>query len=258
MSRQEVISLRNVTKDYFLRTSAGAGLKESILHLPAYIANGRRRTKVRALDNISLSVRAGECLGIIGPNGSGKSTTLGLIAGVLKATTGVIRTRGRICPLLELGAGFHPDLTGRENIMLNGVLLGMKYREVRRRMERIIAFSELGSFIDHPIRVYSSGMIVRLGFSVAVHLDPEILLIDEVLAVGDQDFQAKCAEKMKEFRSLGVTMVFVSHSLPEVERACDRVALLEGGRLAGTGKPGEIISQYRGHLEQARPGDQAT
>ena len=221
------------------------GVKNFLLHLPTHLRAMRERSPFRALSEVSFDIPKGECLGIIGRNGAGKSTTLALIAGVLRPTDGIIETHGHIAPLLELGAGFHPELSGRENIVLNGILLGMTRDQVMARMDEIIVFSELGDFIERPIRVYSSGMVVRLGFSVAVHLDPEILLIDEVLAVGDEVFQQKCLKKMAEFRASGVTMVFVSHDLKDVERVSDRVALLDNGRLANLGQPSEVVSEYK-------------
>jgi lipopolysaccharide transport system ATP-binding protein len=215
-----------------------------LLHLPRFIRELKNRKPFHALDGVSFEVRRGECLGIIGRNGSGKSTTLGLIAGVLRPTSGEIIVRGRTAPLLELGAGFHPELSGRENIILNGILLGMTRAQVMDRIEDIIEFSGVREFIHRPIRVYSSGMVARLGFSVAVHLDPEILLIDEVLAVGDEDFQKKCLAKMHEFHSHGVTMVFVSHDLDDIAKICDRVALLEKGHLVEIGETNRVIANY--------------
>ncbi len=197
-----------------------------------------------ALDDVSFELEKGETVGLIGPNGSGKSTAMALIAGVLKANSGRVDVQGRICPLLELGAGFHPELTGRENIILNGVLMGLTRQEVLDRMDEIIAFSELESFLDQPLRIYSTGMVARLGFSVAVHLEPDILLIDEILAVGDLHFQARCREKIDEFRKRGVTIVLVSHSTDEIRRLCDRAVWLEQGRVAGEGEPGLLLSRY--------------
>jgi lipopolysaccharide transport system ATP-binding protein len=248
LSDETTIRFENVTKRYRVGTMSAVGLKNAIIHLPEYIRSLRHHQPFTALSDISLEVKKAECLGIIGKNGSGKSTTLGLIAGVLRPTLGQVSTQGRICPLLELGAGFHFELTGRENIMLNGVLLGMRRAEVAERMDDIIAFSELGEFIDRCVRVYSSGMIARLGFSVAVHMDPDILLVDEVLAVGDQDFQGKCIARMREFRDRGTTMVFVSHNMAEVRRICTRVALLEAGRLVELGAADSVTSHYEHHL----------
>jgi lipopolysaccharide transport system ATP-binding protein len=197
-----------------------------------------------ALNDVSFELERGEVLGLIGSNGSGKSTTLALIAGVLKAQAGAVEVRGRVCPLLELGAGFHPELTGRENIVLNGVLLGLTRREILAKMDEIVSFSELDQFLDQPLRTYSSGMMARLGFSVAAHLDPEILLIDEVLAVGDLRFQAKCREKLEEFKGRQVTIALVSHSLGEVRGFCERVIWLKDGKIVADGEPGSVITGY--------------
>jgi lipopolysaccharide transport system ATP-binding protein len=246
LSNDLAIRLQGVTKRYYLGSPVGDGFKHLMLHLPTQIRAMRRRRPFDALLDVSFDVKRGECLSLIGNNGAGKSTALGLIAGVLKPSSGTLSTSGRICPLLELGAGFNHQLTGRENIMLNGVLLGLTRREVRERTEEIIAFSELGDFIDAQLRTYSSGMVVRLGFSIAVHLDPEILLIDEVLAVGDAGFRQKCFERMEHFRRRGTTMIFVSHDLGSVAHISDRVALFEAGRLVEIGSPGEVISQYQG------------
>lgn len=203
-----------------------------------------KNSKFEALCDISFEVHKGETFGIIGKNGAGKSTTLGLIAGVLKPTRGKVIVKGRISPLLELGAGFHQELTGRENIMLNGVLMGLTRAGVARKMDSIIDFSELGNFIDQPIRVYSSGMLARLGFSVVANLDPEILLIDEVLAVGDMNFQKKCIDKMMSFKKGGVTIIFVSHSMPDIEKICDRVAWLDNHTIKLMGNTKDVISNY--------------
>lgn len=245
MSDDVVIRLRGVTKRYYLGSQVSDGFKGLILHLPSQIKALRRRQPFFALSDVSLEVRRGECLSLIGRNGAGKSTTLGLIAGVLKPTSGTVETKGHICPLLELGAGFNNELTGRENIVLNGVLLGLTRREVAARTEEIVDFAELGQFIDAPLRTYSSGMVVRLGFSVAVHLNPEILLVDEVLTVGDERFQQKCFRRMQEFRQRQTTMIFVSHDVATVAKISDRVALFESGRLVDVGEPGRVINLYR-------------
>lgn len=240
-----VISFRNVTKVFPLYHYLQGGFKNFILHLPTYIGKERRKENFIALKDISFEIHGGETFGIIGRNGAGKSTTLGLIAGVIRPTAGEITISGRISPLLELGTGFHPDLTGRENIFLNGILLGLTRREVTQRYDAIVDFSELGSFINSPMRSYSSGMYMRLGFSVAVHTNPEILLVDEVLAVGDAEFEKKCISKMHEFKDIGVTIVFVSHDMDGMRSICDRVALIEGGKLAALGSPEESIRLYR-------------
>lgn len=238
-----VIIFDNVSKSYPLYYHITAGIKNFLFHLPKGISS-LKNSRFEALRSISFEVYKGETFGIIGRNGAGKSTTLGLIAGVLKPSQGRVIVKGRTSPLLELGAGFHPDLTGRENIMLNGVLMGLTRAEVFRKMKEIIEFSELGEFIDQPIRVYSSGMITRLGFSVVAHLDPEILLIDEVLAVGDLNFQKKCLDKMASFKERGVTMVFVSHSMVDVERICDRVMWIESHTIKMVGEPKIVVAGY--------------
>jgi lipopolysaccharide transport system ATP-binding protein len=226
------------------------GIKSILFHLPQYVRALSQRKQFRALDGVTFQVRRGECFGIIGRNGSGKSTSLGLIAGVIKPTSGVIDVERPICALLELGAGFHRELTGRDNIILNGVLLGMRRREVGQRMAAIIEFSGLREFVDQPIRSYSSGMLARLGFSVAVHVDLRVLLVDEVLAVGDEGFQAKCLERIGQFRAAGKTIVFVSHDLVAIRKTCDRVAILDAGRLLADGPPDRIISQYTQMLHE--------
>ncbi|EHH8807176.1 ABC transporter ATP-binding protein, partial [Escherichia coli] len=173
----------------------------------------------------------GEAVALIGRNGAGKSTSLGLVAGVIKPTKGTVTTQGRVASMLELGGGFHPELTGRENIYLNATLLGLRRKEVQQRMDRIIEFSELGDFIDEPIRVYSSGMLAKLGFSVISQVEPDILIIDEVLAVGDISFQAKCIQTIRDFKNKGVTILFVSHNMSDVEKICDRVVWIENHKL---------------------------
>lgn len=244
MSKPVAIRFAHVTKQYHLERATSGGLKHLLLHLPKHL-RARERRGVYALQDVSFEVYQGECLSVIGRNGAGKSTTLGLIAGVLRPTSGSVEAHGRICPLLELGAGFHFELTGRENIILNGVLLGLTYSEVRDQLEEIVAFSELADFIDAPLRTYSSGMIARLGFSVAVHLRPNILLVDEALAVGDEAFQAKCLARIQQFRNAQITMVFVSHDMNSVARVSDRVALIEHGRLVDIGEPGRVIARYQ-------------
>jgi lipopolysaccharide transport system ATP-binding protein len=245
---EPLIELEHVTKEYRLRGDPRAGLKNVLLRLPDHLRGAMRRHTLCALSDVSLAVPRGECLGIIGVNGSGKSTALGLMAGVLRPTAGTVRTRGRICPLLELGAGFHPELTGIENICLNAVLLGLTRAEVRERADDIIAFSGLGEFVARPVRVYSSGMVARLAFSVAVHIDPEILLVDEMLSVGDLAFQHKCLKRMRAFLDEGKTMVFVSHNMTAVEAVCTRAAWLDDGRLVDVGEPAAIAAAYARRL----------
>jgi lipopolysaccharide transport system ATP-binding protein len=203
-----------------------------------------RESTFKALENINFEVKDGEVVGIVGKNGAGKSTTLGLIAGVMKPSLGNVEVKGRIAPLLELGAGFHHDLTGRENIVLNGILLGMSKKNILSKVDDIIAFSELEEFIDQPIRMYSSGMLSRLGFSIAIQTNPDILLIDEVLSVGDKDFQKKCADKIAEFKNKGITIVFVSHDIGSVEKICDKVIWIENHKIRMIGSTSDVIKEY--------------
>lgn len=198
-----------------------------------------------ALDDVSLTVPRGVTLGIIGPNGSGKSTLLKIIAGITRPNRGTVRVNGRVSALIELGAGFHPELSGRENIVINGIMLGLSRREVRERMDDIIRFAELEEFIDNPVRTYSSGMFMRLGFSVSVHVDPDILLVDEVLAVGDEAFAHKCLERMFAFKRAGKTIVLVTHALGLVEELCDVAVWLKKGRIQYVGDPREAVGRYR-------------
>lgn len=238
-----VVVFDRVCKSYPHYHHITGGLKHFIFNLPEAVKRIRDSRYV-ALQDISFEIREGETFGIVGRNGAGKSTTLGLIAGVLKPTRGTVSIRKRISPLLELGAGFHPELTGRENIILNGTLMGLTRSEIAGRTEEIIAFSELGEFIDQPIRVYSSGMMARLGFSVVSSLDPEILLIDEILAVGDIMFKQKCQERMLAFKKKGVTMVLVSHSMSDVLKICTRVLWIENHRVKMIGDPAQVVEAY--------------
>lgn len=240
---EPVIIFEGVSKTYPLYHHITGGIKNLIFNLPKGLES-IRNSKYEALHDISFEVLKGETLGIIGKNGAGKSTILGLIAGVLRPTKGSVIVRGRISPLLELGAGFHTELTGRENIVLKGVLIGLTRSEVLAKIGEIIDFSELEDFIDQPVRIYSSGMLARLGFSIVASLNPEILLIDEILAVGDSEFQGKCLERMAEFRESGVTMIFVSHSAEQVERTCDRVVWIEDHSVRMIGNALNIVASY--------------
>ncbi|MCA1619477.1 MAG: ABC transporter ATP-binding protein [Acidobacteria bacterium] len=197
-----------------------------------------------ALDGVSLEVRRGEILGIVGRNGAGKSTLLKILSRITRPSRGSVEIYGRVGSLLEVGTGFHPDLTGRENIFLNGAVLGMRKAEIKEKFDEIVAFSELERFVETPVKFYSSGMYVRLAFSVAAHLEPEILIMDEVLAVGDMAFQQKCLDKMNEVRQQGRTIFFVSHNLPAITRLCRRAVLLDGGRLVAEGSPQEVVNRY--------------
>jgi lipopolysaccharide transport system ATP-binding protein len=197
-----------------------------------------------AVRNVSFQVAAGEAFGIIGPNGAGKSTILKLLTRILKPTRGDCAVRGRVGALIEVAAGFHPDLTGRENVYLQGAVMGMKRAEITRRLDEIVDFAGVHEFFDTPVKRYSSGMNARLGFSIAAHLDPDVLIIDEVLAVGDRGFQQKCQTRMEEFRNRGVAIVFVSHQLPAVLQLCRNALLLDHGRTAAVGPSTEVVAQY--------------
>ncbi len=215
-----------------------------------WLRGGRERNLgetrlIEALRGVSLSVPRGRTIGILGRNGSGKSTLLKLITGIYRPTSGSIQVNGRVSALLDLGAGFHPDFSGRENILINGIILGMSRAQVRERMDEIIAFSELGDFIDEPVRTYSSGMYARLAFAVATHVDPEILIVDEILAVGDEHFGKKSMSKMMEFKKQGKTIVLVTHDLSTVERWCDMAVWIDAGRIRGVGSPMEVAREYR-------------
>jgi len=207
-----------------------------------------------ALQDVSFSVAQGETFGIIGENGSGKSTLLKLLCGILRPDQGSININGRVAGLLELGAGFHPDLTGRENIYLNGSLLGFSKSQIDRRFGEIVSFAELEGFIDTPIKHYSSGMYVRLGFAIAVNVDPDVLLIDEVLAVGDESFQHKCYERLQDFKRRGKTFVLVTHDLGAVEKFCTQAMLLRDGRVVTSGPSRKAVDIYRGHVAEKEEG----
>ena len=200
---------------------------------------------IAALEEVSFEIARGEAFGIVGGNGSGKSTLLKLVAGILKPTSGRLETTGRVAALIELGAGFHPEISGRENIFINGAVLGLSKREIAARYERIVEFSGLEDFLEEPVKNYSSGMYVRLGFAVAIHTDPEILLVDEVLAVGDEAFAHRCLRRIEEFLAAGRTVIFVSHALGLVEELCSRVLWLDAGRVRLLGEPRRVVDGYR-------------
>jgi len=226
------------------RTRAFGTLKSALLgrSLGAALAPSE---VVAALSDVSFTVARGETFGVVGPNGSGKSTLLKLVAGLFKPTSGQLTVDGKVSALIELGAGFHPEISGRENVVINGVMLGLTRKEIERKLPEIVAFSGLEDFIDEPVKTYSSGMYVRLGFAVAVHVDPDILVVDEVLAVGDEAFAHRCLDTIAEFSRRGKTIFFVSHSLVLVEELCDRVLYLEHGRVKGLGDPREMLAAYR-------------
>ncbi len=233
------IEFRHVSKRFAL--AEGRTLREFV---PLLFRRKAFAEPFYALRDVSFSIRRGETVGIIGRNGSGKSTALKLIAGVMAPTQGEVRVLGRVSPLIELGAGFHPDLTGRENVHLNASILGMTGKEIKEQFDNIVDFAELREFIDTPVKRYSSGMYVRLGFSVAVHSNPEILLVDEVLSVGDAFFQEKSLAKMHEFKRLDTTVVVVSHSPSLIADFCERAIWLDNGRLVAEGPAAEVVQHY--------------
>jgi ABC-type polysaccharide/polyol phosphate transport system ATPase subunit len=238
----------NTSRDDALSRSSRTCSSSFILHPSSFRGDPSRRDSASeelwALREVSFAVERGETLGLIGPNGAGKSTALKLISRILEPTSGRIRAHGRVSALLELGAGFHPDLTGRENVYLNGSILGLSRREMRQKFDSIVRFTELERFIDMPVKHYSSGMYMRLGFAIAIHVDPDILLIDEILAVGDQSFQRKCLDRIHEMRRRGVTILFVSHSLEAVQGLCHRAIWLEGGQVQAEGMAREVVDRY--------------
>ena len=204
---------------------------------------------LQAVDEVSLRIPQGAAYGIVGRNGSGKSTLLKLMAGIARPTSGSVQVRGRVSALIELGAGFHPEISGRENVFINGVMLGLTRREIARRFDEIVEFAELADFIDAPVRTYSSGMYMRLGFAVAVHVDADVLLVDEVLAVGDERFSLKCLDKFAEYKRLGKTTVLVTHGLAMVERFCDEALWLDAGKVRTSGDPRRVLHAYVGNVE---------
>jgi ABC-2 type transport system ATP-binding protein len=238
------VELRGVSKRFLLRRNPALNLKVRLIGL-VNPRHRERREEFWALRDVDLTVRQGEFLGLVGPNGSGKSTLLRLMAGILVATEGRMAVRGWVSPMIELGVGFHPDLTGRENIYLNTSLYGLSTAETDAILGEIVAFSELGDFIDVPVKNYSTGMYARLGFAIAANLDADILLVDEVLAVGDGAFQRKCLERTAEIRRRGRTIVLVSHDLDIVTQMADRAVLLVRGRLEAEGEPAKVVRQYR-------------
>lgn len=246
--RPVVVSVENVSK--YFRIRQDNSFKERLITLGR---KGRaHRDEFWALDDVSLEIEAGHTVGLIGHNGSGKSTLLKLIGGILSPTTGSVATRGQMAALLELGAGFHPDLTGRENVYLNASMLGLSEVQIAERFDQIVEFSEIGQFIDTQVKFYSSGMYVRLAFAVAIHTDPDVLLVDEVLAVGDEAFQKKCLDRIRQFQLEGRTIILVTHTLSTVEELCDQAVLLDHGKVLYSGSPAVAVSEFRRVLEEHR------
>jgi ABC-type polysaccharide/polyol phosphate transport system ATPase subunit len=251
---ENAIEVRHVSKRF-----KRAVLKSNYVTLKDILLRKRRIPKttrfIDVLEDISFTVPRGKTIGIIGKNGSGKSTLLKLIAGIYRPDSGNIKVNGKLSSLIELGAGFHPEFTGRENVFINGIILGLTKQKIQERFDRIVQFAELEDFIDMPVRTYSSGMYMRLGFSVAIHVDPEILLIDEVLAVGDESFGHKCKEVIRQFRAAMKTIVMVTHDMSSVEKWCDEAIWLNKGEVADRGEPRRIIDRYR---ENVKEGEEKT
>lgn len=246
---EPAVSLSHVSKMFRRRLDRRGTLKEVLVR-----GKSKNLQEFWALRDVSLDIPSGSVYGLLGHNGSGKSTLLKTVAGIYRPTSGEVSVRGRLSALIELGAGFHPEMTGRENIRLNGSIMGLSKSDVEQSMETVIEFSGLREFIDDPVKHYSSGMTVRLGFSVAVHLDPDVLLVDEVLAVGDEEFQRKCFDHLAYLRKRGTTIVVVSHSLGQLESLCDQVTWLDHGEVQETGRPSSVVSDYlaRVNLEESR------
>ena len=238
------ISIRNLRKTFVLRNSAIGSVKTLLLWWQK-----RDERRLEVLKGISFDVARGECVAIVGRNGAGKSTLLALLARVYLPTSGSVQTQGRVAPLLELGAGFHPDLSGAENVQFNAIVLGLTRKQAKERFDAILRFSELGDHIWDPVRTYSSGMLARLGFSVAVHVDAEILLVDEVLAVGDYEFTQKCYARIREFRAGGGTILLVSHQVETVRLFADRCVWIQHGEIHRIGTPQEVLADYEAHSE---------
>lgn len=240
-----VLRLENASVHYYVPSERIGTFKEYVIRK---LQRKIRHREIWALNDVSMEVSRAEVIGVIGRNGAGKSTMLKLIARVLRPSSGRVWVKGHVAPLLAIGAGFHPELTGRENVFLNGALLGFSRKEMEQKFNRIIDYAELWDFIDSPLRLYSSGMIARLGFAVAMAERPDVLLVDEVLAVGDEQFRKKCSSSFQEFRESGTTIILVSHSMATVERICTRAIWLNNGRIESSGSPKKVINEYRSYL----------
>jgi len=247
----EAIVVESLSKRFrYLYIPKQTTLKEALITRTLF-ARPKQERYVDALVDINFHVPKGSAIGIVGRNGSGKSTLLKLIAGVMKPDAGRVRIRGNIAPLLSLGVGFHPDLTGRENVKINGLILGLTPAEIESRMDQIAAFAELEDFLDSPVHTYSTGMYMRLAFSVGINIDPDVLLLDEVFAVGDASFAAKCRERMFHFKDMGKTLVLVSHDFATIERFCDTALWLDHGRIRRSGNAPDVVAAYRSDVTQA-------
>lgn len=247
MNQENAIEICNITKKFKVYYDKGHTLKEKTL-----FRRRRAYEERNVLNGISFTVKKGEAIGLIGHNGCGKSTTLKLLTKIMYPDSGTIEMQGRVSSLIELGAGFHPDMSGRENININASIFGLSKKEIERRLNDIISFSELEEFVDNPVRTYSSGMYMRLAFSVAINVDADILLIDEILAVGDAGFQTKCFNKLKEIKACGTTIVIVSHSLGQIEQICEKSYWIHQGKIMAAGAPRDVHPQYLDYIAQER------
>jgi lipopolysaccharide transport system ATP-binding protein len=243
--RTQAVSVRALGKRYWLRQPVPATFQQTLLHM----LRGRS-TPFWALRDVSLDISPGECVGLVGANGAGKTTLLRLICGLGRPTSGQVHVEGRVAALLELGAGFHPQLTGRENLYVSGIVSGLSRRQVKALFDTIVDFAELGDFIDQPLRTYSSGMQLRLGFAVAIHVDPAVLIIDETLSVGDAHFQQKCLDRIETFRNIGKTLLIVSHNMDTIRSFCSRALWLQHGNLAGDGPVDAVVRDYEAAMQQ--------
>ena len=252
MKPGNAIEVKNVKKKFKVYFDKGSQLKERIL-----FRNRNRYEERWVLDDVSFEVKKGEAIGLIGHNGCGKSTTLKLLTRIMYPDSGSIELKGRVSSLIELGAGFHPDMSGRENIYTNASIFGLTKKEIDERLDDIIEFSEMEPFLDNPVRTYSSGMYMRLAFSVAINVNADILLIDEILAVGDVNFQAKCFNKLREIKAQGTTIVIVSHSMGQIEQICDRSIWIHEGKIKAEGPPRDIDMEYLNFMGEKREADAA-
>ena len=249
MQQEYAIDVKNITKSFKVYLDRSDNLKDFIIH-----SNRRKFENREVLKGISFKVKKGEAIGLVGRNGCGKSTTLKLLTRIMYPDTGEIKINGRVSSLIELGAGFHPDMSGRENIYINASIFGLSRKEIDRRVKKIIAFSELEDYIDNPVRTYSSGMYMRLAFSVAINVDADVLLIDEILAVGDANFQAKCFQKLRDIKESGTTIVIVSHALGQIESICERSIWIENGKIKAEGEPRKVHREYLQYMGMERVG----
>lgn len=247
MKPENAIEVKNITKSFKVYKDKGLTLKEMAL-----FSNRRAYEERKVLDGISFEVKKGEAIGLIGHNGCGKSTTLKILTRIMYPDTGTVELKGRVSSLIELGAGFHPDMSGRENIYINASIFGLTKKEIDKRLDDIIAFSELEEFIDNPVRTYSSGMYMRLAFSVAINVNADILLIDEILAVGDAGFQTKCFNRLKEIKAEGTTIVIVSHSLGQIEQICEKSYWIHKGKIVAEGAPRDVHPLYMQYMAEER------